>query len=370
MLKGESSCYYIDRCKLYENFDKFSAFGNVYYPLKSNSNETILSALFDKILKTKNGFLISSVSHFRILEKMGVDPEQIELINVFLSKEDILYLYKHGVRQYTFDNLDTLKQISNIMNLSELKINIRLSSQCVFHSYFTHLGADLEETKKMIGFLKNKHADVGISIYLPCKIQKKINYINKTINYLINNFSNCEIKRISIGGICPPETLMKTDILKLRQKMCLDEVILEPGRYLVENAVELKTKIIRTKKKPNHHYLVIRNGIYSGFFDKILYHRKFKFSFLGENKIEIPMYNEKTIKHPYCIEIYGGSSDSGDIIGKLYINKENAKYLCTGRFLYIKDVGAYFEEFTMNYGKDIHTKHIFKNYERRDISEI
>ena len=49
----------------------------------------------------------------------------------------------------------------------------------------------------------------------------------------------------------------------------------------------------------------------------------------------------------------GGSSDSGDKIGLMYINSKYKDELTTGAKIRIKDVGAYFEEFFMPYSNDL-----------------
>ena len=55
------------------------------------------------------------------------------------------------------------------------------------------------------------------------------------------------------------------------------------------------------------------------------------------------------------IEVYicGGSSDSGDVIGTLYVSEDCFNKISVGSEILIKDVGAYFEEFFMSYGGDI-----------------
>ena len=49
----------------------------------------------------------------------------------------------------------------------------------------------------------------------------------------------------------------------------------------------------------------------------------------------------------------GGSSDSGDKIGLMYINSKYKNQLKVGAKFRIKNVGAYFEEFFMPYSNDL-----------------
>jgi len=62
--------FYLNKNKLIENFNNYSRLGNVYYPLKTNSNEMIIKTLSPLITKAENGgFLISSITHFETLSK-------------------------------------------------------------------------------------------------------------------------------------------------------------------------------------------------------------------------------------------------------------------------------------------------------------
>ena len=63
----------------------------------------------------------------------------------------------------------------------------------------------------------------------------------------------------------------------------------------------------------------------------------------------------------YKIFMCGGSSDSGDKIGEMYINSKYKDELKEGTKIIVKDVGAYFEEFFMSYSSDLKIKYISKN---------
>lgn len=79
-----------------------------------------------------------------------------------------------------------------------------------------------------------------------------------------------------------------------------------------------------------------------------------------ENNEEIKFEYEKSQTADYEVYICGGSSDSGDKIGIMYIDSAYKNELITGRKIIIKDVGAYFEEFFMPYSKDLRKVYIDK----------
>ena len=104
---------------------------------------------------------------------------------------------------------------------------------------------------------------------------------------------------------------------------------------------------------PKCNLNVIKNGIYSGFFDILLYNKKFDIYLKSKNDGEIKLEYEKSSLNDYEFIMCGGSSDSGDILGKMYINSMYKDELVEGAKFIIKNVGAYFEEFFMPYSNDL-----------------
>ena len=102
--------FYFNKNKLIENYNKFSKDGDIYYPLKTNSNENLIKALSTLLNNANNGYLISSLYHFELLKKLGISASRMCFINVLAEKETIRYLYDNGVRFFTFDCLKSLEE--------------------------------------------------------------------------------------------------------------------------------------------------------------------------------------------------------------------------------------------------------------------
>lgn len=351
--------FYFNKNKLIENYNKFSKDGDIYYPLKTNSNENLIKALSTLLNKANNGYLISSLYHFELLKKLGINPNKMCFINVLAEKETIRYLYDNGVRFFTFDCLKSLEEFVEYANLREVKIAIRLSTMQIYKDKFTHLGAEFEETLRMIEFLKrNGNSNYGISFYIQKNIKTENNVFENILQYIQEKYSDLNLKFVSIGGINTEINHKVLDALK--SKLKIEQIILEVGRYLVEDTIELETRIIRDKMIRNTKTIVIKNGIYSGFFDILLYNKRFQLYLKTENNEEIKFEYEKSQTADYEVYICGGSSDSGDKIGIMYIDSAYKNELITGRKIIIKDVGAYFEEFFMPYSKDLRKVYIDK----------
>lgn len=351
--------FYFNKNKLIENYNKFSKDGDIYYPLKTNSNENLIKALSTLLNNANNGYLISSLYHFELLKKLGISASRMCFINVLAEKETIRYLYDNGVRFFTFDCLKSLEEFVEYANLREVKIAIRLSTMQIYKDKFTHLGAELEETLRMIEFLKrNGSSNYGISFYIQKNIKTENNVFENILQYIQEKYSDSNLKFVSIGGI---NTEINHKVLDdLKSKLKIEQIILEVGRYLVEDTIESETRIIRDKMIGNTKTIVIKNGIYSGFFDILLYNKRFQLYLKTENNEEIKFEYEKSQTADYEVYICGGSSDSGDKIGIMYIDSAYKDELITGGKIIIKNVGAYFEEFFMPYSKDLRKVYIDK----------
>lgn len=352
-LEENNIYFYFNKSKLIENYNRFSELGNIYYPLKTNSNKIIIKNLQPLIEKGNNGYLISSIYYFKLLQSTNVSASKMCFINVLAENNTVKYLYDNGVKFFTFDNMNSLMDFSQYADLSKVKIAIRLSTMQVFSDKFTHLGADLEECLKMFTFLKNsKCNDYGISFYIQNNLKKENKVLEKILEHIQENYSDLGINFVSIGGLNKSKSVIKNTLESFKCKFKPKQIILEIGRSIVEDTIEIESKIIREKIINNKKTVIIKNGIYSGFFDILLYDKKFELYLKSKNDGEIKVGYEKTEINDYEFFMYGGSSDSGDKIGVMYINSKYKNELVKGAKFCIKNVGAYFEEFFMSYSND------------------
>lgn len=338
---------------LINNFKNYSALGNVCYPMKTNSSLPVISILKEQIENGENYFSISNFSHFEKLESLKISPQKILLINTIASIEVFNKLYKKGVRFFTFDNIASLQSFSKHANLNECKLFFRISINEVFNLH-SHIGASAKEVKQMLEFIKKYNSEYGISFYIPKEINYKKNSLKKMLKFIEKNFSNVDIKFVSIAGIKEPNSINKELLNELKSVLHLNKIFLEPGEFMLYRAIDLKTSTLRYKDD-KRKLLIIRNGIFSGMLDKILYNKNFDISILTNNK-SIPLYHNKS-RGRTKIYVYGGSGDSADYLGKYYIQKEFESLLLIKQELLIHNAGAYFEEFYIPRGEELKIKY-------------
>lgn len=353
--------FYLNTKKLKQNYENISKYGDIYYPLKTNSNSNLIKSL-NNIINENDGFLISSMKHLDYLKKENVNLNKVCLINVFMEDENIKSLYNEGVRFFVFDNLNSLILFSKYADFSETKIAIRLSTNDIFKLCHTHIGANLNESLNMFDFLKKNNCNsCGIAFYIQKDLRKKTDILKNIFLYLKEFYSEQEFDFLSIGGI----DLLKdaAEIENYKKEFPTRQLILETGRGLVENVVTMESKIIRKKELEKLSVVVLKNGIYSGFFDVLLYNKKFPMFLITSNNEKVEIKHEKDNESDYEFLLCGGSSDSADKIGMMYINSEYQNELVEGATLYIKNAGAYVEEFFMSYSNDLNIEYVEVDYE-------
>ena len=340
--KPQKINFYLNINKLQDNYKKFSNIGQVYYPVKSNSNEVIIRELE----KLGSNFLIAYVSHLKKLTSLGIKPDRCFVSSVLMSESDTRYLYDNGVRFFTFDNIESLKAFLSYADNNEVKVALRINIGEVF-DVFSHLGATSNEIDEMIDILNDAGVrNYGISFYLQKELFMKSDPLMVMIDFIVKRFSQRGIKFIDIGGGLEPEQIAKEKLLASLSSIGVSEIIVEPGRYLVGNAGYMETEVIR-KKFDN--VFILQNGIYSGLLDAKLVGKRYDLSIVTHDKV-IPLSKEKDNDKKCEITFCGSSNDSIDIIGTYYVDEEELNLIGEKTTIIVNDALCYVEELFISLG--------------------
>lgn len=346
----------VDYNGIEKRYYEFLDIGEIYYPLKTNSNIALLKFLIKIFDKNNSGFLISHLSHFNKLKKLGVNPKKMCLINVLAEDDFVKDMYKKGVRYFTFDNVNSLNEFLKYANLSKVRISVRLCISEIFNE-FSHLGGNLEECKEMLKLLSGTECkNFGLSFYLQKEVVIKENALDKMLDFIISNFNGYRLDFVNIGGSKRPSEINLNKINEVKSKFNINKIILEPGRFLAGEFIDMETRIIKVKKVLDKNVIIIKNGIYSGLLDALLYNKKFDIRLKLESG-EIKLNNEYSEETNCEIFLCGASSDSGDRLGSYFINSKYIEKLNINSKLVIRFAGAYVEEFFMPLGGDLEIKY-------------
>ena len=326
--------FLVNESKLKNNIINYQSLGNVCFTVKTNSSKYIIKKMEELSNKTLSyGF--NSKSQFKILNSIVKDKSRIFCINPCLNVDtDIIELINLNVINFTFDNLHDLSKFVFYINKNNINTNFNITLRISIEEYVnekSYIGMYKDDITKAIKLISQYTNNINLSFYLPQTVEGNIKKLDIILNNIYEIANKYKISNIVFGGV-PEFNLTK----KLINKYNFNYII-EIGQNLVKDTIDLKVKI--SKKNNNKIFLPI--GIYGGFLDKILYNKEFVFYFIKDDEIYY-------FKNNGDIDLYicGPTGDSKDIIAHFSINKDSFVFLKNIDFLYVKDVGYYFDNIT------------------------
>ncbi len=313
--------FYINKEKILENYKKYKKIGAVYFPLKTNSNEEIISFL-DDIFDETDKFAISHKGHLKSF------INNMSLINPLFSLKDYEYFYEKGVRDFVFDNINIYTAFKKRHN--DITCSARINIGELYKGTKTPIGATLTDVSKMV------KSGCSLSIYCPKEIRTK-DFVEEAL-ILAKVLST---KTVRIGGIDNDFNMEIFTNFKLETGI---EIITEPGTGLMEGAIDYKCEIVDIRRICGKNYIILDATLYSMMLDHILYNKDFDI-YVDDKKLS---YKDNMGK-PFII--CGRSSDYKDVLGNVFINNGLIEKIKTERFVTFKNVGAYFESLENQYFK-------------------
>ncbi len=327
------------------NFIKFTSnFGSIkpYYAVKANSNYKII-ALLNHL---GSYFDCASIKEIITCNKLKVKSNKISFGNTIKKSEDIKKAFKIGINLYAFDCEEELKKISYYAPKSRVYCRIQVPNGGAEWPLSMKFGCTPKLAEELL--IKAKELNlipIGLSFHVGSQ-QLSIKTWEKAINIsssIYKKFSNKKFKLnfLNIGGGIPAdykqckfnfeEYAKNINLLisKYFNKVMPDEIIAEPGRFLVASAGVLECEVILIKNNNKEKWLYLDVGRYSG---------------LAETEGEAIKYKIEAVKNregkkdKYIIA--GPSCDSHDILYKknLYTFSENIQI---GDRIRIYPAGAY-----------------------------
>jgi ornithine decarboxylase len=333
--------------KMYDELVKNMPFVKIYYAMKANPLDEVISSLRDK----GSSFDAASVYEIDQLLRLGVRPERISYGNTIKKEKDIAYAYQKGIRLFATDSENDLNKIAR--NAPGSRVFFRLLTESD--------GADWPLSRKfgahpdMIYELILQANEIGLE---PYGISFHVGSQQRDIGQWDNALSKCkylfeavslqgiQLKMINLGGGFPakymsPANELETyahEILRFIKEDFGDnhpEIIIEPGRSLTADAGIIVTEVIMISKKAKmnqYKWVYLDIGKFGGLIETL------------DECIKYPVYSESKGYEEEVI-LAGPTCDSMDI---LY---ENHKYafpesLRENERLYIFTTGAYTQSYS------------------------
>ena len=332
----------IDRA--YDELVEGFPFGKIYYAVKANPSNEVLS-----LLKNKGAnFDIASIYELEKVMALGVKPEQISFGNTIKKSRHIRAFYEKGVRLYATDSEADLRNIAQAAPGARVFVRILTegsqTADWPLSRKFgcqTDMALDLCVLAKELGLVP-----YGISFHVGSQ-QRDIGAWDSAIAKVkwiferLQEEHGIQLKMANLGGGFPANYMSRTNDLKtyaeeitrfLREDFDdnFPEIILEPGRSLVANAGVLVSEVVLISRKNRtglNRWVFTDIGKFGGLIETM------------DEAIKYPVYIEKQGEVEEVI-IAGPTCDSADI---LY---ENYKYelplnLAMGDRMYWFSTGAY-----------------------------
>ena len=353
--------YDLERVK--ENFSQFvKSFGHIkpYYAVKANPSVKIVELLN----RLGSNFDCASINEIKICTDLGISARKISFGNTVKKSDDIKKAFKLGVKLFAFDCEEELLKIKKFAPRSNVYCRLEVYNGGAEWPLSKKFGCSSKETEYLLIKAKKIGLNpVGLSFHVGSQQLKKTTWEKaiKTSSQIYKKFKRkyFELSFLNIGGGMPVNYENKKidfkdyakNILNLIHKYydeaIPENIIAEPGRFLVASAGVLESEVILIKKKEDIRWVYLDVGRYSGLAETEGEAIKYKIEFYRNNKV-------KKVKYI----IAGPSCDSHDILyqKKLYTLPKNIK---PGDKLRIFSAGSYIISYQSEFNGIKKIKEIF-----------
>ena len=349
--------------KVKENFIQFTKlFGSIkpYYAVKANPSIKILALL----KKLGSNFDCASISEVETCIGLGISSSKVCFGNTVKKSDDIKKAYKLGVNLFAFDCDEELLKISESAPGSSVYCRLEVDNGGAEWPLSKKFGCSVKELEYLLVRAKQIGLNpLGLSFHVGSQQLSKKTWEKaiKTSSQMYKKFKKkyFQLSFLNIGGGMPVDYDDTKINLKSYAKNILNQInkyydeampeniIAEPGRFIVASAGVLESEVILIKEKKDIKWLYLDVGRYSGLAETEGEAIKYKIKFSGKN-------NMKKIKYILA----GPSCDSHDVLYQknLYKLPKNIK---VGDRLRIFSAGSYIISYQSDFNGIKKIKEIF-----------
>ena len=300
----------------------------VSYSLKTNLE-------VGKILEDESDSMFS-VHSLRELERVE-DKMRVWYFLLGISEKDLEEIWTKGVRNFVVDLVADLNLLEKFIENKKEKINlllrINLRENTIFSGRYYVFGMKSEIVNEKISSLRENESIDKLGIHFHRKTQNVSEWnLKEDLENFLSKENLEKIDIINIGGGLPGSYKNTDDrTLKMIFRKILEikeefgkEIIVEPGRFIASNSVDLECKIIAIQGKT----IFVSCSIFNSALDTIV------------ANVKLLVEGEKEEGNKYMIK---GCTPASEDIFRYEVYLENPKVGDTLKFL---NAGAY------NYSSD------------------
>ena len=326
----------------------------IIYAMKANPREQIM-----RILKSEglDGFDCASINEVhKALNVSGMDPSEVYFNNPTKSASAISSALISGVRYFTAQSRSGVESIlrhnaESQQRTMEVAIRAETRGDGAIINLSEKFGSTPEEAMELIKMVRARGANPALSMHTgsqntdPNSFAQGIEFLTKLAK------SAGGVSSLNIGGGVPTN-LNDQDHYNLRtylsiiSKSVMDNIpgalrsnrhieprlILEPGRALVAEAVDLAIPILEIHQRRNERRLFMGDGLFTSFSDAVIHKWKYQFDVL-------PKDGRTVSEQKSNFRVFGQTCDSGDDLGDFDLPSD----LKEGDWLLVHNAGAYMD---------------------------
>ncbi len=286
--------YVVSRKKIRENFkmlDNGLPAVKFFYAMKANPQPKILEAL----VAAGAGFDVASKGEIIAAVAAGANPKNdLIFADTVKDPKQIAYAHSIGLDDFTFDNRSELTQIARYAPGAKVHLRLVVSNEGSVAHLSHKFGADVDDAITLL--LQAQALGLtprGISFHVGSQClnaQRFVEALDTTKGVFVAAAkAGMELKSIDIGGGFPVRYIdeeidipgMCRTIREHYGKLFCDEngdgcdLVAEPGRAIVGDAMILVTKVISESVRNGQNWLYFDDGTYGSFMEVLLYKMKF-----------------------------------------------------------------------------------------------
>jgi len=273
-----------------------------------------------------------------------------------MAPPHIIQAIHSGVRYFTIDNpgdLDVLiPAATELIKPEDLQIAIRLATE-TRHSGINlsdKVGCDLERSHQLAKLIRGSRAQLGLAIHVGSQTTDPQVFAHEIDRMAQHARELGDIRHLNLGGGIPaPEQDgdVERDLSNIVQisrqqlgELISDDIdlILEPGRSMVADAVTLVVPILRVLRRLNKPEIRILDGVFTSFGDASIHDWKYPLLLIDEKGQSIDSPKSRFL-------VQGQTCDSGDTLGQVELPDELHQYegqsALGKRYLISPNAGAY-----------------------------
>ncbi len=282
--------YLVSGQKIRENYrllDRCLPAVKLFYAVKANPHPGILEILAEE----GAGFDVASRGEYLAAVSAGANPrEDLIFADTVKDPRQIAHAHSIGIDDFTFDNPSEITQIARHAPGANVHLRLVVSNQGSVAHLSKKFGAEPADAVALLLAARNQGlVPRGISFHVGSQCLDARRYVEalETTRQVFDAAAaqGLNLEMIDIGGGFPVRYLDEEIDLEAMCGVITEaytrlfgpdiQLVAEPGRAIVGDAMILVTKVISESVRQGQNWLYFDDGTYGSFLEVLLYHMDF-----------------------------------------------------------------------------------------------